>query len=598
VTDPQRSDEQADRQQGPGDGVPAGGGSGAQRGRLLALLVLVVFGIGSCTVLSRPDLTGSATGDAAGPAVPLPAPSPSPSPQPSPASPSSGWSPARPATPADGTTVVADDPTAAAATTLLAEAPVVLVVPAADGLALRTAAWLGLRLRAPVVAATGGADALADLAGVEVVVTVGDVPAGALPPAWRDADVRAVDLTGAPRPPALDAPPALSQAGPGGLLTSDVAPGRPDLAPVDDLLASAAVAAGAAADAPPSGVVLVHPDDPGALLAVVTARAGGWLVAPTAATDPRADDDLRATFVSAGLAPDAPTVLLGTTAGAPDPALLDARLATVRRGLELPGGGQLLLPGRRLVALYGTPGTGALGVLGEQDVAASIERVQALAAEYEEADAGGLPVVPTFEIITTIASSAAEPTGDYSRRVPIDVIRPWVDAAREAGVYVVLDLQPGRTDFVTQAQEYAELLREPHVGLALDPEWRLRPDQVHLRQIGQVGVEEVQATADWLAALVREEALPQKLFLLHQFQLRMLPDRERLVTPPELVTVVQMDGQGSQPAKLDTWRVLTTSPAPAGALFGWKNFHDEDVPTRSPADTVTLEPTPVFVSYQ
>ena len=53
-----------------------------------------------------------------------------------------------------------------------------------------------------------------------------------------------------------------------------------------------------------------------------------------------------------------------------------------------------------------------------------------------------------------------------------------VEAAAEHGVYVVLDLQPGRQDFLSQAQQYQELLELPNVGLALDPEWRLGPDQV------------------------------------------------------------------------------------------------------------------------
>ncbi|MFP5309430.1 MAG: hypothetical protein ACLGIR_07625 [Actinomycetes bacterium] len=606
----------------PADGPAAPSGRPAVRG--VVVLVVLLLAVGSCTAVDRAARPGS--GDAAPPtAAPAPAASPSPTARPPapPATPAGRWAPAPPADPGTGTAVVADEPAAAAARALLGEVPVVVVVPADDGVAVRVGAWLGLRLRAPVLPAapatssTGAAspaaapavvvphgDGLPDLAGVEVVVVVGDVDPASLPRGWREADVRALDTSDAPRSPVTDQPPALAQLEPGGLLAEGVVPARPDLDPIADLLDAAdAAAPDTAAAVPPAGVALVDPDDDGALLAVVTARAGGWLVTATDAVDPRADPALRATLTAgagtpAALPPDAPAVVLGTTAGAPDPALLDARLATVRRGLELPGGGQLLLPGRRLVALYGTPGTGALGLLGEQDVAASIERVRALAAEFEAADPDGPAVLPTFEIITTVASSAPEPTGDYSRRVPLEVLRPWVDAAGEAGVYVVLDLQPGRTDFVTQAQEYAELLREPHVGLALDPEWRLRPDQVHLRQVGQVGVEEVQATADWLAALVREEALPQKLLLLHQFQLRMLPDRERLVTPPELVTVVQMDGQGSQPAKLDTWRVLTTSPAPAGALFGWKNFLDEDLPTRSVADTVTLDPAPVFVSYQ
>jgi hypothetical protein len=59
----------------------------------------------------------------------------------------------------------------------------------------------------------------------------------------------------------------------------------------------------------------------------------------------------------------------------------------------------------------------------------------------------------------------------------------------------------------------------------------------------------------------------------------------------------QMDGLGTQDQKLDTWAAVTKG-GPAGAWFGWKNFHDEDLPLRSPAQTVALEPSPLFISYQ
>ncbi len=114
-------------------------------------------------------------------------------------------------------------------------------------------------------------------------------------------------------------------------------------------------------------------------------------------------------------------------------------------------------------------------MLGEQPVDAAIARAKQVAASYSALV--GEPVVPTFEVITTVASSGAGSDGNYSNESSIEKIRPWVDAARAAGVYVVLDLQPGRTDFLTQAKLYAELLMQPHVGLALDPEWRLQPGQ-------------------------------------------------------------------------------------------------------------------------
>ena len=90
------------------------------------------------------------------------------------------------------------------------------------------------------------------------------------------------------------------------------------------------------------------------------------------------------------------------------------------------------------------------------------------------------PVIPAFEIITTVASSEAGADGDYSFESSLDHMRPWVDAAAAAGHYVILDLQPGYTDFLTQAKRYEELLAQPHVGLALDPEWRLAPGEQHL----------------------------------------------------------------------------------------------------------------------
>jgi hypothetical protein len=284
-----------------------------------------------------------------------------------------------------------------------------------------------------------------------------------------------------------------------------------------------------------------------------------------------------------------------TTACAVSAGGAHAPSATAVQGPQLPGGGRVLFPGRRFVAIYGHPGDDNLGVLGEQPVGPAVQRARDVAAAYN----GVSPelVIPTFEIITTVASSEAGADGDYSLESTLDHVRPWVDAAGAAGFYVVLDLQPGYTDFLTQARRYEELLTRPYVGLALDPEWRLAPGERHLRDIGQVSAGEVNAVATWLGELTRSHGLPQKLFLLQQFRLDMLPDRPAIVVPPELALVVQMDGLGSQEVKLDTWWAITVG-GPPGVRFGWKNFLQDDEPLRSPAETVALQPSPVFISYQ
>lgn len=263
---------------------------------------------------------------------------------------------------------------------------------------------------------------------------------------------------------------------------------------------------------------------------------------------------------------------------------------------ELPGGGNTIFPSRRLVALYGSPGDKGLGALGEQPADAAITRLKSLVDEYQPFSAE--PIIPAFEIIATIAHSGATPNNDYSREVDIATIEPWVKAAKSAGIYVILDLQPGRADFLTQAKLYETLLKEPIVGLALDPEWRLKPNHFHLVNSGSVDAAEVNAVSEWLANLTKDNNLPQKLFLLHQFKLKMLPDRHNINTSrPELAYAIQMDGQGSQGAKLETWRTIMREP-PANTFFGWKNFYKKDLTLLSPEATMKISPTPWYISYQ
>jgi hypothetical protein len=342
-----------------------------------------------------------------------------------------------------------------------------------------------------------------------------------------------------------------------------------------------------------AGTVVLATGESWSTAAVATARAAGASVALTSGeADPRRSDDALRALAEAE--PEA-VVALGASFGAENG--LDWKVETAAGDQQLPGGGQVLFPGRLLVALYGHPGTAALGVLGEQGLAAAVERARAHAAPYEPLVED--PVVPAFEIIATVASSAPGEDGDYSVEADPEDLRPWVEAAGEAGLYVVLDLQPGRSDFVTQAQRYSSLLEMPHVGLALDPEWRLSPDGVHLTEIGSVGVDEVNRVVTWLADLTREHRLPQKLLVLHQFQPRMIDGRERLDTSrDELAVMVHADGQGAQGDKQATWRALHQNP-PAGLVWGWKNFYDEDAPMLTPEQTMAqVSPRPDLISYQ
>lgn len=315
----------------------------------------------------------------------------------------------------------------------------------------------------------------------------------------------------------------------------------------------------------------------------MTAAAATMALLLTASCTAGATEPAPATSDVSADSPDTPAAVVPEPAVAPEP-------------VELPGGGRQLFPGRRLVALYGHPGSPGLGALGEQGPDAAIDRVRHLAAQYQEFS--DVPVVPTFELIATVAHQEPGPDGDYSGEASVEMLRPWVEKAQQAGVYVLLDLQPGRARFVDQARIYAELLEFPNVGLALDPEWKLEPGQYPLQRVGSVDAVEIEEVKALLDGIVTAGDLPQKLLLLHQFQLQMVRGLERVeLSQPGVQVLVHMDGQGGPAAKEETWAAVRDA-LPIGTPLGWKNFYDEDTPMFTPAETMLRQPQPLMVSYQ
>ena len=344
-----------------------------------------------------------------------------------------------------------------------------------------------------------------------------------------------------------------------------------------------------ATDAPT--IWLVNASDPvGILMAAATGQAVGARVMSIDTAD-----ILRY--------PEVGTALGGRTADSlrfvgTAPETSDWELVVLLNGSQLPGGGYSILGDeqpKRYVAFYGHPEIPALGVLGEQGPQETLDRMAPIVDSY---NADGYEAIPTFEMLASVAAADITDDGDYSFEWPISTFTEWIDVAAEQGAYVILDLQPGREDFLSQAQQYEELLLRPQVGLALDPEWRLEPDQVHLQQIGRVDAAEVNLVVDWLADLVRDNGLPQKMIIVHQFREFMIQDRETLKQRPELQMVLQMDGQGPIFTKDATWAALTSGTEDNHWRWGWKNFFDEDTPTPSPENTMGKVPVPVFVSYQ
>jgi hypothetical protein len=251
-----------------------------------------------------------------------------------------------------------------------------------------------------------------------------------------------------------------------------------------------------------------------------------------------------------------------------------------------------VFPGAMIVAHYGSGFDSRLGVLGTQAPFESAAAVRARALQWTRF---GMPVVPAFNYIASIATNGAGPDGDYSTPSDLATLRSWLDGIRSVGGIMVIDIQPGRSDFLSELRRYEKLLLEPDVHVALDPEWRMGPGEVPGTIIGSVGVDEINATTQYLADLVRVHQLPRKIVVLHQFTPFMIRERERLATRPELDIAIQLDGFGSPEAKLSKYRELH---GVAPFYSGFKLFLQQDTRLMDPAEVRALDPPPTWVSYQ
>jgi hypothetical protein len=259
----------------------------------------------------------------------------------------------------------------------------------------------------------------------------------------------------------------------------------------------------------------------------------------------------------------------------------------------LPGGRTKIFADTRfLVAYYGSAGTGALGVLGETSPDRMVRRLRRAAAPFARPDS---EVQVVFELIVTVADAVPGTDGDYSHDIARADVQRYIDAAHRHGALLLLDVQPGRSGFLSVVRRWKWALEDPHVGLALDPEWRMGRRGVPGRKIGSVSATEVNRVSKWLSTLVRIEELPQKLLVLHQFRTDMIEDIGDITPRTGLVMVQHVDGFGTPAQKLDTFHTVVR---PRQFFLGFKLFYDEDRRLMRPGEVRAIRPRVRFVSYQ
>jgi hypothetical protein len=168
-------------------------------------------------------------------------------------------------------------------------------------------------------------------------------------------------------------------------------------------------------------------------------------------------------------------------------------------------------------------------------------------------------------------------------------------AVRRIKGVLVLEVQPGRDDFLGPLRHWERYLREPDVGVALDPELAMGPGQVPGRHLGRASAAAINRASAYVAGIVRRHRLPHKLFMVHQFRDGMIADKAKVVVRPGLAMTWNADGYGVRSAKLDDYRSYTRD-----RRFhpGLKLFCENDVDLMRPREVLRLEPIPRVVNYQ
>lgn len=264
---------------------------------------------------------------------------------------------------------------------------------------------------------------------------------------------------------------------------------------------------------------------------------------------------------------------------------------------ELPGGGRTIFPAYRLFGWCGSPAGTTLGQLGIGSFDAEVAKMIAEAPRW----AADRQVLPVLELIATIVHPVPGPDGMYRSRVDEATLDQWSAKAKASNALLLINIQPGLAEFIDEAKYYEKWLREPHVGLALDPEWKIDQGQTPGRQFGHTTGADVDKVSAYLARLCRSESLPQKALVIHVLRRYIFEDEALLQDRPEVAVVKSVDGIGVPKNKRKAYDIVMAD-TPSFIHPGFKLFFSEDMqaggPMMTPTQVLGLHPTPDYVLFE
>ncbi|OGO51683.1 MAG: hypothetical protein A2148_09980 [Chloroflexi bacterium RBG_16_68_14] len=254
-----------------------------------------------------------------------------------------------------------------------------------------------------------------------------------------------------------------------------------------------------------------------------------------------------------------------------------------------------ILTDSQVVSYYGSLYTAEMGILGTADLETIVSRVEEHAARYDALN-GPTGVVPALHVVYAVAQPHPTSNGLYLQYVDDADMHRLLHLTEERKMLLFLDLQIGRSSVEAELEKVRAYLRYPQVHLAIDPEFAVGSEQVPGVNLGSLRAADIDKAQAALQEMVREEGLPPKLLIVHQFTDSMVEGGEAIQRYPDVELIVDMDGFGLAAIKRATYqRYATRSYASRAAI---KLFFDHDPDLMSEEDVLDLVPRPAVVIYQ
>ena len=265
--------------------------------------------------------------------------------------------------------------------------------------------------------------------------------------------------------------------------------------------------------------------------------------------------------------------------------------------VEPPAGA--ILPYKRIIAYYGNLYSKNMGILGELPKQEMLDKLQAEAKAWEEADTL-MEVQPALHYIAVTAQNLPGKANKYRLRMPFHQIDSVLKMAEQINAIVFIDIQVALSTLEEEVPQLEKYLKLPNVHLGIDPEFSMKGGQKPGSVIGSFDAADINYTTAYLQKIVKENNLPPKILVVHRFTQAMVKNYKNIEITPEVQIVMHMDGWGFPAKKINTYKqFIYKEPV---EYTGFKIFYKNDTKNNSrlltPQELLKLKPQPVYIQYQ